>query len=309
MDFKKLVDMAIPPGLRDRIGNPDWDVSLEDIFNGLSEAFPHILSEDESFDSNQNIDRPHYKNTKKWSNKENTQFEEWWGGHGWNSKNNETSKLCATYGDENECDDYLFNQINEEGYRSDSFDGEDGIIFIGCSLTFGSCLEKEFCWPWLVGKSFNKKVWNLGQVGNGSDICFLNALKWIPKLKNPTAVCMMIPPSGRFYMNERYPYNVSEFNRYLLRDVKKPKLLFLHDDYNLFLNQLKNVMSINLICNEYKIPFIVSSWRGPANKNNDWEQHIEKFSDDKAFDNLHPGRKWHKMVSKWYIDEVGKILK
>ena len=47
------------------------------------------------------------------------------------------------------------------------------------------------------GNYFNLKVWNLGRGGEGDDLCFMNAKRWIPKLK-PKVVCMLMPPPGRF---------------------------------------------------------------------------------------------------------------
>ena len=87
---------------------------------------------------------------------------------------------------------------NELGYRSDSFKGDkDGFLFLGCSMTEGHALEEHETWPWIVGKHFDVSVWNVAHSGEGDDVCLINALKWIPKLK-PKVVCMLIPPVGRF---------------------------------------------------------------------------------------------------------------
>ena len=53
--------------------------------------------------------------------------------------------------------DLTYN-VNEDGFRSDSFEGENGIVFLGCSLTYGYGLEEWEVWPWIVGKHFQSKV-------------------------------------------------------------------------------------------------------------------------------------------------------
>ena len=80
--------------------------------------------------------------------------------------------------------------LYEHWFRSDRFDtSDDGILFLGCSLSLGVGIDDEqLVWPWIVGKHFNKKVWNLGIGAQGEDMCFKLAQKWIPKLK-PSAVC------------------------------------------------------------------------------------------------------------------------
>ena len=184
--------------------------------------------------------------------------------------------------------------INEYGYRSDSFGSKNGFMFLGCSLTGGYVLEEHETWPWIVGKHFDVKVWNLAQGGRGDDVCFMNAIRWIPKLK-PKVVCMLIPAPGRFqFFDYDYKKLFKEFHSYDL--PKKPKFPWLFNPKHLYLSSLKNVMGIKLICDEYNIPFIVES----STEILDWP--------DKAKDGAHPGPKWQKKVSKLFIKEIKKCI-
>ena len=184
--------------------------------------------------------------------------------------------------------------INEYGYRSDNFDGGgDGFMFLGCSLTEGYALEQEETWPWIVGKHFDIKVWNLAKGGAGDDLCFMNALTWISKLK-PKAVCMLIPSPGRFKF---FDYNREKLHKefFLYGLPKKPKFPWLFNPKHLYLSALKNIMGIKLICDEYDIPFVIKS---PTTFS--WV--------DTARDNKHPGPKWQKKVSKLFIKELQKYF-
>jgi|TARA_B100001094_G_C18172808_1_gene796136 hypothetical protein len=187
------------------------------------------------------------------------------------------------------------DNINEYGYRSDSFDDDtDGFMFLGCSLTAGVGLEEHETWPWMVGKHFDVRVWNLSQNGRGDDLCFMNAVRWIPKLK-PKVVSVLLPTAGRFqffdYDNDKLS---NEF--YIYNLPKKPKFPWLYNSKHLYLSVLKNVMGIKLICDEYNIPFIVES----STEILDWP--------DKARDDSHPGPKWQKIVSNLYIESIERFF-
>ena len=194
---------------------------------------------------------------------------------------------------------------NEYGYRSDSFDGDDGFVFLGCSLTDGYALEEHETWPWIVGKHFDVKVWNLAQGARGDDVCFMNTKRWIPKLK-PKVVCMLMPPPGRFqFFDYDYKKLFKEFNLNYL--PKKPKFPWLFNPKHLYLSSLKNLLGIKSICDEHNIPFIVKSSDSPGHGGppGHWER---VYDDDTARDESHPGPKWQKRVSKLFIKEIEKCI-
>ena len=190
-------------------------------------------------------------------------------------------------------------RVNEYGYRSGNFDdGGDGFMFLGCSLTEGYALKQEDTWPWIVGKHFDVNVWNLGQGARGDDVCFMNAIRWIPKLK-PKVVCMLIPASGRF---EFFDYDrdelYEEFTAWCL--PKKPKFPWLFNLKHVYLSTLKNVLSIKSICDEYNIPFIAESYRSP-------KEDFDGWGVEYANDGEHPGKYWQNNVAKWFIKEIKNV--
>jgi len=186
------------------------------------------------------------------------------------------------------------SNVNKHGFRSDDFDdSEEGFIFLGCSLTEGYGLEEHETWPWIVGEYFGVKVWNLAQGGQGDDVCFINALKWIPKL-NPNAVCMLIPPYGRFnYVDTDQKEHHYSYN---LNNLRNPKFPWLFDDKNIYLSMLKNILGIKSICDEYDIPFISQSYNHKMYEESMWKQ--------RARDKQHPGTPYQREVSEYFINEI-----
>ncbi len=205
----------------------------------------------------------------------------------------------------------ITDNVNNDGYRSDEFKGDNGFLFLGCSFTFGFGLEEYESWPWIVGKHFNVKVWNASVFREGDDVCFINAIKWIPKLK-PKVVCMMIPPPGRHKFFDYDKKIDKEFYGWTL--PKEPKFPWLFNSKHLYLSTLKNIMGIKLICDEFDIPFIVKScdthsFQGTLKGY--WEnfkRRIYLSDDDKARDGSHPGSKWHQKMADDYIKEIEKCI-
>ena len=211
--------------------------------------------------------------------------------------------------------------FNKDGFRSDSLDGDDGFLFLGCSITVGYGLPRHEAWPWIVGKHFDVRVWNLAVTGQGDDVCFLNAKKWIPKLK-PKVVCMMIPPAGRFKFFDIDDENLKNQLVYwkLAAFEKEMKFPWLFNVKNLYNHTLKNILSIKKLCDEQNIPFVIKSpsiqkWTtengtryGRKTKMSSWDKlKMEKEWGDLAQDGQHPGPKWHKEMADWYIQEIGNI--
>lgn len=197
--------------------------------------------------------------------------------------------------------DLTYN-VNEDGFRSDSFEGENGIVFLGCSLTYGYGLEEWEVWPWIVGKHFQTKVWNLSLTGHGDDTSFIVAQKWIPKLK-PKLVCMLTPPPGRYIFFDT-PFDDTTLWRIVQREKKREmKYPFLFSSKQMYLQSLKNILAIKSICDSFEIPFILKSA----------EDTIEgglfkksKFGYDLAKDGLHPGPEWQKKKANEFINQINE---
>ena len=139
--------------------------------------------------------------------------------------------------------------FNEYAFRSDPFFGE-GILFLGCSFTFGIGMIWENTWAYLVAKKLGLKCWNLGIGGASNDMAFRCASYWIPKLK-PRYVCYMPTLANRLEIItpdkiERY---LPSYEFYSSED-KKFYDKWLSMEENGKLNKEKNIRGIKSICDE-----------------------------------------------------------
>ena len=103
---------------------------------------------------------------------------------------------------------YLFNgeekeiqyRFNNVGYRGEDVNGSEKFIAIGCSQTFGSCLEEEFTWPAQLEKIFNSRVVNLGTPGDSARGSIMKAISYINQFGKPEAVFACFP----LYRSEKF---------------------------------------------------------------------------------------------------------
>tara|TARA_A100001515_G_C4556970_1_gene205324 strand:+ start:371 stop:1096 length:726 start_codon:yes stop_codon:yes gene_type:complete len=192
--------------------------------------------------------------------------------------------------------------INEHGFRSDSFEGENGIVFLGCSLTYGYALQEWETWPWIVGKHFQTKVWNLSMTGHGDDASFIVAQKWIPKLK-PKLVCMLTPPPGRYVFFHAPFEDTTLWQVVQEKKKKKIKYPFLFSKEQMYIQSLKNILAIKSICDSFEIPFISKS-ADIIGKDGLMKKFRKKI--DMAKDGLHPGVKWQGKMANKFINQINK---
>lgn len=92
--------------------------------------------------------------------------------------------------------------LNEYGFRTENFSEETdpGILFLGCSFTFGVGLPNDETFAQKVSNNFNLKNYNLGVPGRGLDFLsfyistFLKKQIDVEKIK---AIVVFMPPPGR----------------------------------------------------------------------------------------------------------------
>ena len=154
-------------------------------------------------------------------------------------------------------------KINSNGFRSEEFDSnaDNNLVALGCSFTMGIGLPYKDVWPSLVAQQLNLKACNFGWGGASSDQCFRLAEYWVPFLK-PKLVVLLNPPRGR--MEVIIDEKTAKAEGMMPMDnhpdpfVKK----WLSVDENQRLNNRKNSLAIEAICNRLSIPFL--SYTDPA---------------------------------------------
>lgn len=155
--------------------------------------------------------------------------------------------------------------INDEGFRSESFNSTDPcLVALGCSFTMGIGLPNDKVWPSVLGKMLGLRVYNLAWGGNSADTCFRIGRYWIPRLK-PQVVCMLVPPRSRV---ELLPINMEPYppaevflpnTDSVIAGVKNDIFLkhWMTNEENQTLNAEKNVLAVKQIALENNAEFAV----------------------------------------------------
>lgn len=73
-------------------------------------------------------------------------------------------------------------RINSWGHRGSEF-RKGGLVFLGCSYTWGWGMEESLSWPWIVGRELGLTVNCMGYPGEGNDRAAMLALGWIRELR------------------------------------------------------------------------------------------------------------------------------
>ena len=181
--------------------------------------------------------------------------------------------------------DYKFN---DDGFRSDSFfKKKGGIMFLGCSFTFGIGVPEANTFASLVSKKFNQTCFNFGLPAATNDTAFRLADSWIPILQ-PFLVVLLSPPPMRF---ELLGYDVKaekDASRFVTTMEQLTntvdKSVWIENEENGTINRRKNKLAIQKICDDKGINFLCED--------------IENFPIvDYGRDLLHPGIESHKVFA------------
>jgi hypothetical protein len=175
-------------------------------------------------------------------------------------------------------------QVNSWGFRSGiEYDdvADHCIVALGCSFTFGVGLHDYQTWPSLLGKLLGVRVLNLGMPGHSLD---LNSL-WLTleghAIRNPIAVCVLEPPTGRVSWMSQNPLETKAYS-HQLREIgeSNPRIIS-----NLLLNSLvhsyKNYHTVKNWADRKGVPLL---WN-----RNLMNPHINSLARDLA----HFGPEWH----------------
>lgn len=146
-------------------------------------------------------------------------------------------------------------QLNSHGFRTDEFDSSSRILALGCSHTQGVGLHQHQIWAEVLAAQLGKQVWNLGVGGGSLDTCFRLLEYWIEHL-NVEAVLVLVPHVNRVevVLNDA---RVKSCGHWTTGDFMKDFYRYWldHSD-NSHINRRKNVLAMQSICNQYKIPIL-----------------------------------------------------
>ena len=198
--------------------------------------------------------------------------------------------------------------FNKDGFRADEFTYEpnDSVLFLGCSLTVGIGVDLESSWAYKVASRLGLRCYNLGTGAGSADTCFRLAYHWIPLLR-PKYVMMLTPPNARIEIVEDRDiiqllpqitqFSNKKYVEELIEEYYKP---WLAHPANADMNRLKNVMGVQTICNGIGVPLVEI----PTDKMYD-----SKTMMTKGRDLLHPGREWNEYVAQTFMKKLSDLPK
>ena len=155
-------------------------------------------------------------------------------------------------------------RINKQGFRCNHFSNEEGILFLGCSYTFGVGLHEHQTWAYKVAEKYNTNCWNLGIPGHGIDIhsYFVNChLK--KELPNVKAICILQTPPDRISLLQDRGDEICLQDYFTILQANEDKAhTIMYKDFTQSLeltyqmNFYKNKTSIENYCKLHNIPFV-----------------------------------------------------
>jgi hypothetical protein len=181
-------------------------------------------------------------------------------------------------------------KFNSDGFRCNEFTQDPSILFLGCSFTLGVGVPVEQIWPELVSQQLSMQCANLGLGGSSADTAFRLCQGWIDKIRpkiivfalpNNTRIELIVNGQARFLSPTWASHD--HYSSYLKDWVT--------DDDNANLNQLKNKLAIQMLCQDRGIKYIeIDPYDiSKTEKITPWTL---------ARDLAHPGIGYHKRVSE-----------
>lgn len=149
---------------------------------------------------------------------------------------------------------YTFNSY---GFRCNEFTNNESVVFLGCSHTLGIGIPVENTWAYHVAKTVNLECYNLAIGGGANDTAFRIAYNWLPRIKPKLVVLCETHPERLEVLahNESeciMPACVPNWSENFYRR-------WVDTDSNSKLNQLKNSLAIEQLCNNANIKFVKDS--------------------------------------------------
>lgn len=180
-------------------------------------------------------------------------------------------------------------KFNSNGFRSAEFQ-EGSVVYLGCSITFGIGLPLENTFPSLVSEKLELDCCNLAVSGSSNDTAFRLAEYWLCRIK-PKMVILMSPDSSRIELvgKEIINYRPSSSTGHMIYYQ-----LWLMDNENARLNQLKNSLAIEQICNSLGIKFLMFTV----------ENDFCFIENDLARDLSHPGVASHAKMADLILNRI-----
>ena len=213
--------------------------------------------------------------------------------------NPESRELLAQNGWLDTTIDY---ELNSWGFRSAncaefSTVTEPSLITMGCSFTFGTGLPQHTIWPQLAANGLGLSLINLGTPGHGLAMNTQWLLTQGHTIRDPKAIAIFMPPSGRATWYQRVPGNCHAEhligNTFAMTQWEKILPIMDNIKYNAHMDYVKNYYAIKLWARSRNISVHVFTGA---------EGHPSTYG--LARDLAHQGVGWHRALSNRVIQRI-----
>ena len=217
----------------------------------------------------------------------------WWSSDSEETWNTNVSKRKSDLEKNGWLDYTIEYNINSHGFRDVEFyEDTESYVCVGECFTFGPGLPKTMTWPNILQEKIGRKVFNLSISETGLDQAFRVLYYWLPIIK-PKKVLML--ESGhlmREFIIEDKSEIVFTHSPQILQDIANNK-------YERFLLRQKNILAIQQLCDMHEIPLVIitSEERDMLGKNMFENGNADNEKYFVARDLIHPGYKFHKIIS------------
>ncbi len=195
-------------------------------------------------------------------------------------------------------------KVNRNGFRCNNFTNDPGIVFVGCSNTYGTGMHLQDIWPSLVSSYFNCESWNLGTPGMGLTMSTFYLTNWYEDIPTPKAIVVLEPPPDRI---ELYHFKNEQFQVDILKN-----LLDMHETHPLVdclysslpftsaINYRLNIQSLKLLAKHWNVPIVTKTLFESANN----IKIKPESSSDFARDLMHFGKNVHSAIAEKMIEAL-----
>jgi hypothetical protein len=151
--------------------------------------------------------------------------------------------------------------LNVNGFRCKNTDTitDKGLLFLGCSHTFGVGLHEEQTFAHRVSSHFGKECFNYGLPGKGLDVSALYTMLFLQDdldISLIDAVVVFTPPLGRIN------YSVSDK---------------VDEDTNIWAGELLALNSIKYFCLKNNLPLVIHNKIETISSQHDWARDIGHY--------------------------------
>ena len=194
---------------------------------------------------------------------------------------------------------------------SDVIDNSPEIGCFGCSFTYGSFLQEDATWPYLLQQSLQRQTGNFGVPGGGADACLTNLVNAHSQFKIKTAIVLFpvmhrkllkFQSKGLYFQMPIGPHSSWPFDEFLAQNyfdrsfiidkIEQVKRQIASDIEQIYSKE--KIIRIKDYCEEKSIALYTSSWDKQTrhflvhNNFNVLPLYDMEVSKDRAGDNEHP---------------------